>query len=292
MEEILLIEKYLRNELTVEERASFEANLAVDTDLREQFDLHLQALAAVRQQARAQMKVRLKDRWTADEFARQNSPYQWLSWVFVALLVLGGLGFWLWKRTPVVLPNAQEIPSNPIDTTRLKFPRTPMDTLPAGNEKIKTEEAPPQKSQDREKLYAVYFKPYSSDELNIQVRSEAGETPFTKFLQSYLDKDFRRALIDFAALSQEDQENENIQFLKANALLATNQARPATTILEKICAEKTSNYLVDAQWYLGLAYLRIGKIDEARATFQFIRSADAGKHPYSPQANKLLIEGF
>ena len=109
-------------------------------------------------------------------------------------------------------------------------------------------------------------------------------------MQSYLQSDFKTTLAKFEALSNEDKGNENILFLKANALLATNQTELAIKILDKICLDKTSNYLIDAQWYEGLAYLKLGNLDKAKSRLQFISTANNGKHPYAKEANRLLNE--
>ena len=286
MEEHELIERYLRGELSPEAKRDFEDRLAADHALREATELHQKALAAIRRGAREELKATLKNRWAPGTF-NPKRPVYWPFWLAGGLLVLAGLWFWQSERQSDMPP---QIPVNqlpPPDTThRAQAPKTPNSTPPAPQQ---TEELFQQPNTEARKLYAANFTPYSSSELNILVRAFPENDPFSLFVKAYLAQDYKKALTQFDAQSEEDKNNENILFLKAMALLGDNQTSAALAILDKICSDKTSTYLPDAQWYAGLACLKKNDVKAAKRYFKEIVNSKNGNHPYAGQAKDLLL---
>ena len=171
MEEIEWIERYLRHELTLEERKIFEDRLATDSRLLEQLQLHQEALEAVRIDAREKMKAQLKTRWRPDEFA-SKPPFPWFRWLIGSLVVFGGITFWLLKKSDKIPTHSPLIQAAPHDTLREEIPATLQDTLHQTRDVKKDKEAHQKKlAPDAQKIYASYFKPYTSNELQIQVRA-------------------------------------------------------------------------------------------------------------------------
>ncbi|HAD12724.1 MAG TPA: hypothetical protein DCF33_09835 [Saprospirales bacterium] len=279
MEDIELIEQYLRGELTPEAHQQFENRLATDQNLRQETELHRYAIYVVRQEARNELKAALKSRLSPGTFQPKRS-FRWLLWTLGILVVAAGVVFWKFQyhQKNDVEPSQQLL--LPDTTHRAESPEIPVQGAPSMPS--------PATNPDIQRIYAANFSPYTSNELQTLARAASDDDPFTQFVQAYLNRDFKNALKKFEMLSDEDKTNENILFLRANALLATNQASAAIPILDKICSDKTSTYLPDAQWYAGLAYLKANDLKRAKSYFKEIAASSRGKHPYAEKATKLL----
>ncbi len=240
---------------------------------------------AIRRAGREELKQKLRDRTPAAPLATTSFFQKW-KLVLGGLLVLAGAFFWWKNNDPKSTPPIEnQQPANPeLQNAPVKIdPKTPVaETHP---EKFPEKPGP---KMDGKKLFAAHFQTFKSDEISGMVRAENEDGEFQKMLSAYLKNDHGAALQFFEKLPAEDKFNENVLFLKANSLLATNQTDAAILILEKICDDITSRFLAAAQWYLALAYLKNGQKREAEMELKFIKTANG--HPFSARAGQILNE--
>ena len=137
-----------------------------------------------------------------------------------------------------------------------------------------------------QRLFAAHFQPYQSNELNSLVQTAPDQSPFRLFGQAYLDGQYAEVLRRFENLTEDEKNNGGVLFLRANALLAIGQSDAAIGALDKICAEKMSRYLKEAQWYLAMAWLQKGTWKQAEKVFLLIKTTQG--HPYAARATVIL----
>lgn len=256
-----LIERYLRQQLSEQEQREFEAQLAVDKALQEEVILHEKALAALNFRGLSDLKQKLQQREVIHTLAKQKRQQRlWVGLLFLLSLVLM-LIYWLWVKTgspaeldsaapqaPRVHPQNKPEQSIPPDTSPVIQQPTPAQA-PIAQRRINTQE-----------LFAEAFQPYSDASLNPNVRDDQNLSPFEQFLQFYWNQQYQLALQSFEKLDQVLQTNDDVLFLKANALLATGQSKAAQAGFESILEHKTSRFVPQVNWYLALCYLKNGDI--------------------------------
>lgn len=276
-----LIERYYRHELNESELADFERRLTDDVEFWEAVHLHADALAVIRMEGTAFIRARLaaKGRMLDAMAAAPKSRWWWFAGL--TILLLGALAWW-WaaqKRTPALAP-PPEIPSQvapqATDTvpaaTPAPTPQTPAETTP--------------KTPDNQQIFAAWFQPYKDASLEPARRGADEPSPSERFQQLYWDGDYRSALAAFDLLDLSAQKNDNLLFLRANCLLATNQAKEAGLLLETILRNDRSRFMAQAHWYLALSRLQTGRRKEAEVLLRQI-AADPGA-PRRVDAQRLL----
>jgi len=122
-------------------------------------------------------------------------------------------------------------------------------------------------TSESEKLYATHFEPYKNVVQPV-LRSTANETEREKAFRAYDEGAYDEAVKSFDEVLKVNSDPV-LEFYKANALLKEEQYEEAITIFQKGLSEADS--LTDErQWYLGLAYLKLGKIDRAKGFFKIL----------------------
>jgi tetratricopeptide (TPR) repeat protein len=282
-----LIERYLRQQLSEQEQREFEAQLAVDKALQEEVILHEKALAALNFRGLSDLKQKLQQREVIHTLAKQKRQQRlWVGLLFLLSLVLM-LIYWLWVKTgspaeldsavpqaPRVRPQNKPEQSIPPDTSPVIQPPTPAQA-PIAQRRINTQE-----------LFAEAFQPYSDASLNPNVRDDQNLSPFEQFLQFYWNQQYQLALQSFEKLDQVLQTNDDVLFLKANALLATGQIDAAQSIFRAMITRNESRFCPAAEWYLALCLVKKEELLLAKKQLQGISSKT--DHPYQKAAVDLL----
>ena len=80
----------------------------------------------------------------------------------------------------------------------------------------------------------------------------------------YINKKYQEAINIFDSLDPSVKENDNVLFLKANALMAINKVDEATLLLETIIKNKESRNVKEALWFLGLCSIYKGDLQLAK----------------------------
>jgi tetratricopeptide (TPR) repeat protein len=165
--------------------------------------------------------------------------------------------------------NSDQAQIVPKDSTNIQQPLpVQKDTLQRDelkNEKKEEPMAETTKLKKGRELYADNFEPYTDESLSIASRSDEDDmSAFEKFQLEYGKANYKEALETFQKLTPAQQENDNLRFLKANALMAVNQFDEVSTILDKVSKNPKSNYKTEALYYLALCEVRKGQFDPAR----------------------------
>ncbi len=123
-----------------------------------------------------------------------------------------------------------------------------------------------------EALYAAHFEPYKNV-VQPTVRSEGTQTTKTQAFMAYDEGDYKKAIAYMDELLA-DKPDATISLYRANALLQIGQTRAAIAALE-FHIEKTDTVYAEAQWYLGLGYLKIDEIALAKQSFNTLLQTES-----------------
>lgn len=285
-----LIEGYFRHELTPAERAAFEQRLAADPAFRREVEEYGKAMRLVRLQGRQALKARLAERGRQLDAKKARSGFR-LPWR-MALLATALLALAWWFRGRQIESSSTPLPGTEIRREPAEAPTTTPDAAepaepkpPAGGRPT----SPPsvaEPSSSNEQLFANYFRPYRDESLETAVRGDGEPTPEEQFRQLYWEGRYREALAAFEALENASKNNGNLQFLQANCLLATGQAKEAALALENVLRKGRSRFLPEAQWLLALACLKDGDREKTKALLH--QMTEDGGSPMREEAGDLL----
>lgn len=292
MNDLELIEKYFRGELSEAERTAFGERMAADEAFQQAVVLHERALAAIRYGSLRDLKKNFQQRETAFRRQEKNARWRWLAALFVFLLLATG-GWWFWNKRAQnqALPSQTQVlrpTSDSLNQTLLSPSDTPQleQTLPAVKDSLQLPPPVAQRKPNAQQLFAAAFQPYRDASLNPTVRDEQNPTPFDQFLQLYWKNKHALALAAFENLSPALRSSDDALFLKANSLLAISQPTQAIPLFEGILANGESRFSGEAKWYLALCFLKQGKLDKTKKQLEtLVSDADA---PHRAEAMGIL----
>lgn len=113
-----------------------------------------------------------------------------------------------------------------------------------------------------ERLFAEHFEA----DPGLPVAMGATDDPvFADAMVSYKEGAYGDARSKWAALLQSDPMNDTLRFYIASAALAQGDAAEAVAPFTAIAADSTSAFRTSAAWYLFLAHLRNGQLEQARS---------------------------
>lgn len=282
------IERYLANEMSIEERQSFEALLQHDAELKNEFENTKKTLEDLRWHQRMDLKTRLQNIEKSIEPGKPVSSGIKFMWIVLACVILFLL-FWFWfkpgDKSAQLEPEAV-IQTN-LDTSIQNVPHSiPQETIKVKKIEIKPDGTPGSKKSKHtpEEIYAMVYEPYTDNELESQIRGGDEKNDYEAFCNLYYNERYAKALSVYEKLNTDLKANERVLLIKANAHLALRQVLPAISILEKLHRNTNSTNSKEISWYLGLCYLRLNRINDAYTLFSdtTLRS--------DPRSKKVLRE--
>ena len=132
-------------------------------------------------------------------------------------------------------------------------------------------------------LFKEYFKPYPN--VIPIVRGEGSIDNLKIAMIEYESANYSEALKVLNRIIDEEPENVASHFYSGNANLCINNPEQAIIHFEKVLSLGKNNFKDQAEWYLGLTYLKINDFEKAGLIFGKIASKD---HAYRQQSLELL----
>ena len=223
-----LIESYLANEMSADDRRQFEKQLEENTALKEELKLHEQMADVLKGEKIHQFRDVLKEvdkEWKKPtekkgegKIVRMNFRRVLAIAASLALLIIAWQFFF---------SNSNELNSD--------------------------------------KLFADHFEPY---QMILNQRSTSDDTHESTALlntgiKQYAAGDFAGSSIAFRQLMDAELSNISFQFYYALSLLGNNEPNNAIPVLEKIMDTPEHLFLEQSRWYLALAYLQNNEKEKA-----------------------------
>lgn len=262
------IERYLAKKMTPDESIEFELRMSENPQLRQEVKELEKAIEALRFHEKSVLKSRLKQ-WEQQKFENTSSgrPVKLYIYLLAGLLLVllaliwNFVGNYYTNHSQNVIPNYYEDsvskarPEEIHDTMQFRERAIPLDSNLQNKKNI----------QSTDELYAMYFVPYTDELLESEFRGQDDEkTAFEMFQFLYINKKYQEAINIFDSLDPSVKENDNVLFLKANALMAINKIDEATLLLETIIKNKESRNIKEALWFLGLCSIYKGDLQLAK----------------------------
>lgn len=110
------------------------------------------------------------------------------------------------------------------------------------------------------KLYDQYYSP---DPGLATVMSSSADYEFEKAMVEYKSGKYARALSVWTALYPSQPGNDTLIYFIGAAHQAVGESREAKAYLEKLVGDSSKSFYKDANWYLGLCYLKEGENKKA-----------------------------
>ncbi len=264
-----LIERYLADELTLSERNEVEQRAKNDAQFRKDLAECKLSIEAIRLSEREELKNRFRQRdKILDKKNNNRSGGKQVSfwWLAVAAAV-SVLVAWYFLYAPPQQTIDQAKNETKDSTPIVQNPPIVIDTTKTNPPKNEDKE-PLRKKRTGQELYAENFEPYKDDTMDPTSRSGSEMTPLERFQLLYWEGDSRRALAVFDSLSVSQKQNDNLRFLYANVLMALNRTQEASLILTGIEKNHKSIYTAEANFYLALCNLKLGKNNDVLKNIQ------------------------
>lgn len=132
-----------------------------------------------------------------------------------------------------------------------------------------------------QRLFAQYYR---EDPGLITAMSAEGKYDFDRAMVEYKSGNYRDAILRWEKQLLEKPENDTLNYFLGSAHLALKETDVAIKYFESVTKMPESRFSEDNFWYLALAYLRLGRLEEALANLE------KSSHPYKEQLLKSLQE--
>lgn len=136
-----------------------------------------------------------------------------------------------------------------------------------------------------EDFFDASFSVYPNEVFSIEKNGSAPTLEQTAFLY-YETYNFPAALLAFDSLLQVNPQDD-YRFFQSIAQIATDRNSDAILNLSRIVENQQTQFQAQAEWYLALAYLKIGA-DDAAISILEKRAAEAGG--FQSNRSKALLE--
>lgn len=113
-----------------------------------------------------------------------------------------------------------------------------------------------------DKLYAEYFSP---DPGLPTTMSSNNNYEFYEAMVNYKQGDYKTAISKWQVLQKQQPTNDTINYFIGVAHLANKNEKDAIPFLKKVTKNSRFSFVNDAYYYLGLAYLKTGNTENAKA---------------------------
>ena len=228
----MIIEKYLNNELKLEELNSFEDSLKNDIELRRLVKLHSEVNKSILESDIHDFRNLLRDIYAKFSKTRKftlndNDTGKGFAWrrisIAAFLIIIVGLGGTYFFEH------------------RLSSP---------------------------EELYSRFYSPYQAD---VSIRS-AGQSQngLTLAIQLYQKKDYNTAFEILGNLLNNNKNNPAIRFYYGITAIELNRYETAIYQMNELVNNNQQPYAIHAEWYLGLCYLKLNDETKAKSYFKKI----------------------
>jgi tetratricopeptide (TPR) repeat protein len=139
---------------------------------------------------------------------------------------------------------------------------------------------------DTRLAFETNFSPYPNEFYITKRGDPISDSDKAKAFQYYDAKEYKEALIYFERIPANEKDGM-IDFYSANTYLASGDSEKAAEIFEVLINKHQIIFIDQSKWYLGLAYLKSKKIDKAKKVFHDLAQ---GNNAYNERATEILEE--
>ncbi len=133
-------------------------------------------------------------------------------------------------------------------------------------------------------IYSMYFKPYETINKRSAETINADDI-YLNALHNYDKANYAKAIELFSQLFKQDDSNMAAYLYAGISLMETNNFSEAKKSFQTIINNNDIYYIQQAEWYLGLCYLKAGKTKKTKKQFRKIVSCQGF---YENKAKEIL----
>lgn len=289
----VLIEKYIAGELSITDRHEVEQRLKDDSIFKQEFEEYMLTMDALKIAQREELRERFRkrdkilDRRDSGFLHRPKSLWL-LAAIVTGVVLLSWLAYYGFKQpaeeeifTKQDSSRLEQTIEHLPDTSRKLEIQTPQDI---GN-RPRPKDLPSKKGEE---YFAANFEPYEDESFDPVSRGTDDAKPIDQFQTHYWNKEYSKAVDVFNQLSDEYQQNDNLRFLYANALMGAGKVGTAESELTEILQNQKSVYLTESLFYLALTQIYRGEFPGAKYNLEtYLQKPDAKQ---KSAAEKILKE--
>jgi hypothetical protein len=139
-------------------------------------------------------------------------------------------------------------------------------------------------SNNPDNLFVKYYEPVNAISPVTRSADAAGTDSYAAAVESYNNKNYQAAAKAFSDAIMKDPMNISPRFFLGITQIELGNYNQAENILEDIISRQ-SEYIKEARWYLGLAYIKTGDRQKARECFEILAKSPGF---YSVRAGNIL----
>jgi len=139
-------------------------------------------------------------------------------------------------------------------------------------------------SYNPDKLFEKYYEPVSAISPVTRSADAVEINSYASAIESYNNMKYQAAAMAFSDAIQKDPLNISARFFMGITQMELGNYDQAENILEDVISHQ-SEYLKEARWYLGLAYIKTGNTQKAHECFEILAKSPGF---YSDRAEKIL----
>lgn len=136
-----------------------------------------------------------------------------------------------------------------------------------------------------ETLYQTYKTEYSIPYLQRSTNDNANND-LSNALQLFSEKQYMEAVIEFDKLIGQNKYIPAAYYFKGLALLELGHTNNAIEFLKKVSSFKESEFVVEAEWNLALAYLKNNDIKNAEIQLEKVKN----NYPFYAEKSKEILD--
>lgn len=125
------------------------------------------------------------------------------------------------------------------------------------------------KTMSNQELFTTNFEPYRNV-MHPVIRGEDSLTEVEKAFVFYENGNFSKFI---EIIKKANVKSIDYDFYLANAYLVENNPKEAILILENYVKNKEVKFSTKAHWYLGLSYLKLEQIKNAKSEFELVKNS-------------------
>ncbi len=246
------IEKYLKNEMNEDERVFFESCVKTDTVLKNELEEHAAIYSSFDKIREEEMKANFMRTDRDDDLAHSEGKSVALETELTKRRSVKLPTYFKWAASIAVIATASWL---------LFFlnNHTPSE------------------------LFTEYYTTYPN---TVSPVSRSGKESIADYWQFYETGQYENAYSAFKMVVDADTENEEIRFYLGICALETGRNNEAANNFSAVAKNAEATFFEQAQWYLGLTYLKMDDGDTARKVFQTIAS---GTGSYRARASEVYL---
>lgn len=136
-----------------------------------------------------------------------------------------------------------------------------------------------------DELFTAYYEP---TDLPALFRSDGNmaEKEFYRAITLFNNKDYSEALVLFEKIVSVDNSKIDAKFMKGMTEMEVEEFLKASNSFQGVIDHQDNLYVDQAEWFLGLCYLKLNNPEKAR--MQFSKIADGGISPKRDEAKEIL----